>query len=124
VLADLGAAALLLGWPGGIVVTRATGAFATATGRWVTAGGTTTLTIAAMVDPNPGKSIAMLPEGERGEEAILVITAVPLRASNSETGAEADIIAWNGGRWRVGGTRDYVPLTGHCEAVCTRLDED
>lgn len=79
------------------VTRRAAGTYVK--GRLVPAVGTTTISIVADVQPVQGRKLEDLPEGQRGGEHLLVITATELRAR--QPGNEGDVVTIGGEPWRV-----------------------
>lgn len=97
---------LILAFASTYVVSRSTKSTYTK-GRAVP-GTTTTLTIAASVQPASGRDLLRLPEGRRSIETRVVWTPTPLLVGQQGENNEADIIAIGGGNWEVQHTEPWV----------------
>lgn len=89
--------------------------------RWVE-GEEEVLNIKANVQPAKFKDLQMLPESERTKEYIKVFTVDPLRTiKEGKDGHGADIILWNGNRYRVVQVKNYeMGVLDHYKAICAR----
>lgn len=103
-------------------VTRASSASSyDANGRPV-AGGTTTITVNASVQPTSGRDLQLLPEGERTKESLTFFATSELRTSDPETGTPADRVAYGSKNYEIQSVQDWSELAGYWRAVGMKVE--
>lgn len=82
----------------------------------------TEVVLEANVQPMQFKEIMLLPESERTKEWIKIYSVEPLRTGNeSNTGWEADIVEWDGEKYRVMKCRRYqMGVLDHYHSIAAR----
>lgn len=92
-------------------------------GRWQP-GTTESLLIQANVQPLKGTELQVLPESDRTKESIKVYSVEPLQTVEEVVQEEADIVVWNGKKYRAIKTMQYsMGVLDHTKTVCVRLPE-
>lgn len=92
-------------------------------GRWVE-GATETLTVEANVQPMRGHELVVLPEADRTKESIKVYCVETLQTVEEVKAEEADIIVWEGKKFRATKTMTYkMGVLDHTKTICVRLPE-
>ncbi len=82
-------------------VRRATGARTVGADGFATAPGTQNLTLQLVITPATGRDMQQLPEGQRTEATIAVLSASELKTADVATGCPADQILRGGDYWLV-----------------------
>ncbi len=101
---------------GSYTVTRRARATFDSHGR-AQAGGTSTLTIDASVQPASGRDLLRLPEGRRATETRVVYTPTALIVGGEGAANEADLIAIDGRTWEVQLAESWPGAMGYCRAI-------
>lgn len=96
-----------------------------AAATWVegilTAGATSSLTIAAAVYPATGRDLQRLPEGRRAVETFTVVTATPLLVGGQGSANEADLVTLDdGATWEVQHVSAWPSAEGYTQAIVQR----
>lgn len=106
-----------------IEVLRALPGYWSDAGRWVS-GDTETLEVEANVQPMRGHELVVLPEADRTKESIKVYSVETLQTAEEVKAEEADIIIWEGKKYRAIKTMPYkMGVLDHTKTICTRLPE-
>lgn len=107
---------------GGTTLTVTRGASGTYTAGRLTPGETTTLTIAANVQPASGRDLLRLPEGLRTRETIAIWTAAELRTADEDAGTPADRVAYGGATYQVENVEGWGVLGGYRKAIAAKVE--
>lgn len=92
-------------------------------GRWV-AGSVVNVEIEANVQPMRGHELVVLPESDRTKESIKVYCVETLQTVEEVKQEEADIVVWNGKKFRATKTMTYkMGVLDHTKTICVRLPE-
>lgn len=92
-------------------------------GRWIS-GSTVDIPIEANVQPMRGHELVVLPEADRTKESIKVYCSETLQTIEEVNQEEADIIIWNGKKFRATKTMSYkMGVLDHTKTICVRLPE-
>lgn len=92
-------------------------------GRWI-AGERETLPVQANVQPMRGHELVVLPEADRSKESIKVYCVEALQTVEDVKQEEADIIVWNGKKFRATRTLTYkMGVLDHTKTICVRFPE-
>lgn len=101
-----------------ITVYRKSGGYRDANDRWVEGSETPITHSRTSVQPTTARDLQFLPEGERVDGALRIFDADPLYTVDETTGTEADIVEYNGNRYRVVTVNPWlVGLLEHYEAI-------
>lgn len=91
-------------------------------GRWVDS--SEEIEIDANVQPMKGFELMSLPEADRTKESIKVYSVERLRTVEEVDQTHADIIVWEGKRYRAIRTMTYsMSVLDHTKTICYRLPE-
>lgn len=90
-------------------------------GRWVPAP-VTEIPLEANVQPMKGIDLMVLPESDRTTESIKVYTVETLRTVEEVGQADADIIVWQGKKFKAVKAMTYqMGVLDHTKTICCRL---
>lgn len=103
-----------------VTVTRYTGGSRGTDGRW-DPGATSSFDIEATVNPVPGDVLLTLPEGERSEKQLRVLTETELYTPNDYDGREADRVTVRGEVYEVREVQIYEKVIPHFEYRVRRV---
>ena len=80
--------------------------------------------VEANVQPLKGSELQLLPESERTRETIKVYCVETLRTTEEGKQELADIVVWNGKKYRATKTMTYqMGVLDHTKTICVRLPE-
>lgn len=103
-----------------VTVTRYTGGSRVTDGYWDD-GATSSFTIDATVNPVPGDVLLTLPEGERAEKQLRVLTETELYTYNEYDSREADHVTIRGEEYEVRDVQIYEKVIPHYEYRVRRI---
>lgn len=86
---------------------------------YVVAGSTSTFSVVASIQPAPGKTLDLLPEGYRGRGGQVCFCATPLRTA--QAGQVPDLISVGGIAHEVVGIGTWEDLGGYQRTILVRL---
>ena len=105
---------------GTYTVTRGSAGTLSATnGDW-TPGGTSTINVAADLQPLSGNDLKILAEGHHGEEMQKMYLATELFTAREDIAA--DEVTIDGAQWKVINVRKYTILSGNFKVIVARID--
>lgn len=120
-LAELGALAVAhLGEASAVTVHR-TAAGTRVNGTWVK-GAVTDSDLDAVVYHSTPRDLLQLPEGERGNEAITILSEFAFRTSDVSGQYEADRVTWQGRVYRVTTVGDWLRVGGFTSVIAVRCE--
>ncbi|WP_223643946.1 hypothetical protein [Corallococcus sp. EGB] len=77
--------------------------------------------ILASVQPLSGRERQLLPEGQRSEERLLVVTATELRAADVSASREGDVLVYRGESFEVEAVERWDELGGFWKARAAKV---
>jgi hypothetical protein len=91
-------------------------------GRWTPTEAEKEIQIIASIQPMDGKTLQMLPEGERTAEMRKLFTTTKLLTVQEVGQKNADTILVDGCCWEVQRVEQWDPLLGHYKAIISRMN--
>ena len=81
------------------------------------------MTISACIQPADGKTLLLLPEGERNKESIDVYTECELLSVDPKTGRKSDIIIYKNKEYEIQIIKAWTQLIPHFQAVAVLVNK-
>lgn len=91
-------------------------------GRWTPTESVKDIAIKASIQPIDGKTLQMLPEGERTAEMRKLFTTTKLLTVQEVGQKNADTVLIDGCCWEVQRVEQWDPLLGHYKAIISRMN--
>lgn len=93
-----------------------------AAGRY-SAGAPATLSVSANVQPASAEDLALLPEGERTTDTIVVYTIAELQPTSQANGELGDLVNYQGRDYRVRHVEAWAPNGAYWRSVASRVGQ-
>lgn len=99
-----------------ITVTRRTGSYSG--GVW-SVDSSSTIAVKASASRAKGLELERLPEGQRNQSVLRLLTLTEILAADGESGQMADVLAYDGDNWEVRSVTDW---NGFWDVLAVRLE--